>query len=72
MLLPLFPLLFLAMKSNQIYTFILEFHDKEGLLLVDFTTERIQLLWNLGAAYNGSQSGVPESEHRHHLGISWK
>lgn len=72
MLPPLFPLLFLAMKSDQIYTFILEFHDKEGLLLVDFTTERIQLLWNLGAAYSGSQSGVPESEHRHHLGISWK
>lgn len=37
---PLFCLLFLAMKSNKIYTSILEFHDLEVLPLVGFITER--------------------------------
>lgn len=51
------------MKSNEMYTFILESHDKEGLQLVDLTTGQMHLLWNLGAEYSGSQSGVPGSEH---------
>lgn len=40
MSLALFPLLFFALKTNKIYTFILKFHAKEVLQLVNFTTER--------------------------------
>lgn len=48
---PLLPLLFLPMKSSKIYTFTLEFHNKEMLQLVGFTTEMMHLIWDLGVEY---------------------